>query len=115
MRGEKVIIDKDGKKTVRPLALPEPTTATTAGNEAVPSPGTLLLKHIKKGDWNSYTIIAKGPEIKLLINDKVMTQVTDNQEGVAARDGIIALQMHPGPPMKVQFKNLRIMMLDSKK
>ena len=26
----------------------------------------------------------------------------------AAKDGVIALQMHPGPPMKVQFRNLRI-------
>jgi len=34
---------------------------------------------------------------------------------VAARDGVIALQMHPGPPMKIQFRNLRIKLLDSPK
>ncbi len=115
MRGEKVIIDKDGKKTIRPLALQNSTTATTTGNGTVLSPGAQLLKYIRKGEWNSYTIIAKGAEVTLLINGKVMTQVTDNQEGIAARDGIIALQMHPGPPMRVQFKNLRIKMLDSAK
>lgn len=115
MRGEKVVIEKDGKKTIRPLALQESTPATTAGSGTAPSPGTQLLKYIRKGEWNSYTIVAKGPEVTLLINGKVMTQVTDNQEGIAARDGIIALQMHPGPPMKVQFKNLRIKMLDSTK
>lgn len=112
MRGEKVAIDKDGKKTIHPLALQEATTAVTSGPGSLPSPGVQLLKYIRKGDWNSYTIIAKGPEITLLINGKAMTQVTDNQEGVAARNGVIALQMHPGPPMKVQFRNLRIKMLD---
>ena len=67
---------------------------------------------MKIGDWNSYTIIARGPDITLKINDIVMCQVTDEQAGMAAKDGVIALQMHPGPPMKVQFKNLRIRLLD---
>ena len=67
---------------------------------------------MNKGEWNSYTIIARGPEITLKINDIVMCQVTDQQAGMAAKDGVIALQMHPGPPMKVQFKNLRIKLLD---
>jgi hypothetical protein len=31
---------------------------------------------------------------------------------MACRDGVIALQMHPGPPMKVQFRNLRIKILE---
>jgi hypothetical protein len=65
------------------------------------------------GDWNSYTIIARGPDITLKINDIVMCQVTDQQAGLAAKDGVIALQMHPGPPMKVQFKNIRMRLLDS--
>ena len=34
------------------------------------------------------------------------------REGKAARSGVIALQMHPGPPMKVQMKDLRIKLLD---
>jgi hypothetical protein len=110
MRGEQVVIDKDGKKTVRPL-----TGADSAANQTVSALSASLLKAYRKGEWNTYTIIAKGRDIMLLINGKVMTQVTDNQEGVAARDGIIALQMHPGPPMKVQFRNLRIRMLDPTK
>src|ERR1035437_2101294 len=71
-----------------------------------------LLSQVNKGEWNSYTIIARGPEITLKINDIVMCQVTDQQAGMAAKDGVIALQMHPGPPMKVQFHNLRIKLLD---
>jgi len=37
-----------------------------------------------------------------------MVEVIDRQRGQAARRGIIALQLHPGPPMKVQFRNVRI-------
>jgi hypothetical protein len=93
MRGEKVVITASGKREVTPL----PGTS-----------GAELLKSFKREQWNNYTIIARGPEIKLRINDVLMCQAIDNQEGMAARDGIIALQMHPGPPMKILFRNLRI-------
>jgi len=101
MRGEKVVIDQAGKKITTPLP----------GGQS----GTDLLKVFKKEAWNSYTVIARGPELTLKINGVVMCQAIDNQTGVAARDGIIALQMHPGPPMKVQFRNLRIKMLEPAK
>jgi hypothetical protein len=115
MRGEKVLIDKDGKKTVSPLAVPEKVQELINGSGALDgnlSLSAALLSQVKMGEWNSYTIIARGPEITLKINDIVMCQVTDQQTGIAAKDGVIALQMHPGPPMKVQFKNLRIKLLD---
>jgi hypothetical protein len=114
MRGEKVIINKDGKKTVSPVAVPGKVQELIGGNGAPGGKLSLsasLLSQVKKGDWNSYTIIARGPEITLKINDVIMCQVTDQQTGMAAKDGVIALQMHPGPPMKVQFKNLRIKLL----
>jgi len=98
MRGEKVVIDQAGKKTTIPLP----------GSQS----GADLLKVFKKEAWNSYTVVARGPEITLKINGVVMCQAIDNQDGVAARDGVIALQMHPGPPMKVQFRNLRIKTLE---
>jgi hypothetical protein len=96
MRGQKVVIDKDGKKQVTAIGDPKE-----------------LLKKVRKNDWNSYRILARGGEITLEINGTVMCQAIDQQAGVAARDGVIALQMHPGPPMKVQFRNLRIKRFDA--
>lgn len=104
MRGEKVFIDKDGKKTILPL---DDTPGATVAKLSAE-----LLKKVKKDGWNAYTIRAKGSEITLSINGVKMTQVTDLQDGLAARSGIIALQMHQGPPMKVQFRNLRLKTLD---
>ena len=114
MRGEKVVIDKDGKKTVSPLPVPEQVQklmADAAAGGGKLSLSAALLKQVKMGEWNSYTVIARGPNITLKINDVVMCQVRDQQSGLAAKDGIIALQMHPGPPMKIQFKNIRIKLL----
>ncbi len=91
MRGQRVVVDENGKKQV-----------TSLGDPAE------LIKHIKKEDWNEYCIIARGSEITLAINGVVMSQAVDHEKGKAARDGIIGLQVHPGPPMKIQFKDLRI-------
>jgi hypothetical protein len=95
MRGTKVVIDEDGTKHVTQTADPAE-----------------LQKKIRAEDWNDYVIIARGPEITLKINGVVMSQAIDRDKKHAARNGVIALQMHPGPPMTVQFKNLRIKVLD---
>ncbi|NQU24910.1 MAG: DUF1080 domain-containing protein [Candidatus Nealsonbacteria bacterium] len=94
MRGTKVVIAADGTKQV---------TKVADSNE--------LQKKIKPNEWNEYRVIARGPEITLSINGVVMAQATDRDAKQAARDGVIALQMHPGPPMTVQFKDLRIKIL----
>jgi hypothetical protein len=95
MRGEKAVIDEDGNKTVERLGDPAE-----------------LQKQIKANDWNEYHIVARGPEIVLRINGAVMSQAIDRDRKLACHRGVIALQMHPGPPMKVQFRNLRIKVLD---
>ena len=67
-----------------------------------------LAKVIKKGaDWNEYDIIAQGDHFSQKVNGTPMCELTDN-DTVARKDGIIALQLHAGKPMKVQFRNIRI-------
>jgi hypothetical protein len=95
LRGQRVVIDPDGTKHVTSIGDPDE-----------------LLKHIKPEGWNQYVIIARGPEITLKINGVLMSQAIDRDEKHAAGKGVIALQMHPGPPMTVQFKDLRIKVLD---
>lgn len=94
MRGEDVAIDEEGKKSVTSLGDPSE-----------------LLKAVRMNDWNEYRIVARGPEITLEINGVRMTRVVDRQKDRAASRGLIALQVHPGPPMKIEFKDLRIKML----
>ncbi len=71
-----------------------------------------LAKKLKKDDFNDYEIEANGSKVTLRINGELMCEVDDRDAKNACSKGIIALQMHKGPPMKVEFKKLRIKLLD---
>jgi uncharacterized protein (TIGR03067 family) len=63
---------------------------------------------IKDEDWNDYVVIAKGNHLQHFINDQQTVDVIDEQPAKAAKAGALALQIHTGPPMVVQFKNIRL-------
>ncbi len=89
-RGEKTVIGKDHK----------PKVVERFGDSAE------LAKFIKHRDWNEYDITAVGNRIIEKINGHLMCEVVD-EDTLARKDGIIALQIHAGEPMKVQFRNVR--------
>ena len=60
---------------------------------------------INKDDWNEYHIIVKGNHIQQFINGKATVDVTD-ETAEAAKKGILALQLHAGSPMQIQFKDI---------
>jgi uncharacterized protein (TIGR03067 family) len=91
-RGEKVVWGKDCKKQV----------AGSLGKSEE------LQAAIKKGDWNDYIVIAQGNHLQQFINGKQTVDVVDECESKHALTGILALQLHAGPPFTVQFKDLRI-------
>lgn len=63
---------------------------------------------IKKEDWNDYKIIANGNQFVHIINNRMTCQVIDEDQVRGAKSGILALQLHAGDPMTVQFKDIRI-------
>lgn len=73
---------------------------------------------IKKEDWNDYRIVAVGNRLQQYINGKLTADVTDNHGDKRAMSGILALQLHAGPPMQVSFKNIalkRLKLSDNRK
>jgi hypothetical protein len=60
------------------------------------------------GQWTEYTITCDGPELTLALNGHVTARYTEKDPVRGATEGIIALQLHAGPPMKVWFRNIRI-------
>ena len=70
--------------------------------------GAALQAKIKKNDWNDYRITAVGNRLVHEINGTVMSDVTDNDKKNFRRGGILALQLHAGPPMKVEYRNIRL-------
>ena len=91
-RGEKVLWDRENNKKV----------VEKFGDSAE------LQKAIKPGDWNEYEITAVGYHFVHKINGKTMVDVTDESFEKRQLAGIIALQLHAGEPMTVQFKDLRL-------
>ncbi|MFQ3168548.1 MAG: hypothetical protein ACI8QI_001097 [Limisphaerales bacterium] len=65
-------------------------------------------KAIKKEDWNRYRIVARNFNFTHYINGVKTTQLIDHDKKARRADGLLALQLHAGPPMTVQFKNIRI-------
>jgi Domain of Unknown Function (DUF1080) len=57
-------------------------------------------------DWNDYRVIAQGNRLVQEINGVQTVDVTDSEQDKARKDGILALQLHAGPPMFVQFKDI---------
>jgi hypothetical protein len=90
-RGQRVTYDKAGAK-----------------KEDSIGDGKELGKAIKSEDWNHYKLVAKGNKLSHYINDKLMSEVIDDQEGKAAAEGILAFQIHQGPPMVIKFKNIKL-------
>lgn len=60
---------------------------------------------VKKGDWNTYEITVDGNKIKQVLNGVVTIDFTDKDEKKGAKEGVIALQIHVGPNMQIEFKN----------
>ena len=63
---------------------------------------------IKSNDWNAVHIIVKGNRMQHFINGNLMSDVTDNDLNYQRKDGFLGVQVHVGPPMKIEYKNMRI-------
>ena len=91
-RGQKVVLDKDGKKEV----------VGSVGNASE------IEASSKKGDWNDYVVIAQGNHLQQFVNGKQTIDVVDEDAAKRALNGVLALQLHAGSPMMVQFRNIRL-------
>jgi hypothetical protein len=67
---------------------------------------------IKSGDWNELHIIARGNTIIHLLNGRVMSIVVDEDPVGRRFDGLIGVQVHQGPPMKIEYRNFLLKNLD---
>ncbi len=95
LRGQKTII-KAGAAAKKPVV----EVAGEVGNSEE------IQASIKSEDWNEYKIVAQGNHLQHFINGKQTVDVTDEDSANAAKDGLLALQIHQGPPMVVQYKDI---------
>jgi Domain of Unknown Function (DUF1080) len=67
-----------------------------------------LKTHIKSEDWNKIRIVAKGNRLQHYVNDVLMSDVTDNDKVNGKASGMLGVQVHVGPPMQVQYRNIML-------
>ncbi len=72
-------------------------------------PDPELDKFLKFGEWNNMKIRVKGELVETWLNGQKMIELRDEKIGEAK--GIIALQIHSGGGIKVQWRNLNILNL----
>lgn len=86
-RGQQVVVDAVGKKSV----------VGKVGNDA----------NLVGTEWNVLRIVAVGNRLIHQVNGVTTSDITDNHPKKLTR-GILALQLHTGPPMRAEFRNLRL-------
>jgi hypothetical protein len=93
--------------------------APAAGAPAQPAPpaplrgqigqladGEALRGIIKVNDWNQLHIIARGTTLMHLLNGHVTAVFVDDDQANRSMKGLLGVQIHTGPPMKIEFRNI---------
>jgi len=66
---------------------------------------------IKTDDWNALHLIARGNMLIQVLNGHVMSMLIDDDTEGRRLDGLIAIQVHRGPVMKIEVRDIRIRQL----
>lgn len=88
-RGQKVRMDTNGMRRV----------IGSVGD------ATELLAAVRTNDWNDYHVTARAGAVTLSINGRTMSEL-DDQDPRRPQRGWLAVQVHTGPPMRVEFKDI---------
>lgn len=89
-RGQSVIL-KPGSK---------PEIARVLGDRAE------LQKKVLKEDWNQVHLIAKGNHLQHFTNGVLMAEVVDDDPEKRRLKGLLGVQVHVGPPMKIEYRRI---------
>jgi 3-keto-disaccharide hydrolase len=61
---------------------------------------------VHKERWNQYRLLVKGHDAQHFINGILMSEVHDHDETNRMKRGLIGVQVHVGPPMKIEFRDI---------
>ena len=115
-RGRTILAWPGQKVLLEPVkSHPDSLQAHIKNNQWIPSIemeslGNLdsLKAHIKNEDWNEVYLIVKGNRLKHYINGILMSDVTDEDTANRKFKGLLGVQVHVGPPMKIEYRNFRL-------
>ncbi|MFS4482752.1 DUF1080 domain-containing protein [Hyunsoonleella sp. 2307UL5-6] len=65
-----------------------------------------LKSKVKPNDWNKVHLIVKDNKMQHFVNGVLFSEVTDLDENNRSKKGYIGVQVHVGPPMKIEYRNV---------
>jgi hypothetical protein len=109
-RGEKVIINSQPNSDHLGSLKANVENNCWQSREVLASLGDsdVLKNKIKSEDWNEAHLIIKGNRLQHYINGILMSDVIDNDTINRKSKGYLGVQVHVGPPMKVEYRNIRL-------
>jgi uncharacterized protein (TIGR03067 family) len=110
-RGRGILAQRGQKAVVKPGDGKRPRIEVTGSL----GPSDDIQAKIRHEDWNDYVVIARGNHLQHFINGVQTVDVVDEDTAHAAKSGVLAFQIHAGPPMTVQFRDIRLKELGAKK
>lgn len=90
-RGEFVQLANDGGGSKQPL-----------GDSGLELPG------LREGQWIKLEVQGIGPLLRISLDGVPTSLLIDEDPARLSGRGLLALQLHAGPPMRVEFRNLRL-------
>lgn len=109
-RGEKVIINSQANPEKEGSLRANVQKNCWQSREVIGSLGESddLKSKIKHEDWNEVHLVIKGNRLQHYVNGVLMSDVIDEDEVNRKSSGHLGVQVHVGPPMKVEYRNIRI-------
>jgi len=69
---------------------------------------------VMRGEWMDLTLVIEGKLLRHYVNGVQTAEIVDDDDANRAASGVLALQVHAGEPMMVQFKEIRLKASDTK-
>ena len=67
-----------------------------------------LQSFVNKEDWNHYHLITRGNTLIHVLNGHVLSVLIDDDAKNRRLEGLLGVQVHVGPPMKIEYRNIRL-------
>ena len=93
LRGQKTVVEANQAATVV---------------ERFAAPGDMQAFIRKQDGWNQVRIVARGNHIQQWFNGRLFAELVDKDTAAGQRRGMIGVQVHVGPPMRVEYRNIRL-------
>jgi hypothetical protein len=100
---QKVRLSPEAGKPGEPKAKIDVLGATASEAERA-----ALTAAVARGEWMDLTLVVEGRLLRHSVNGVATAEVLDDDDANRATSGVLALQVHAGEPMMVQFKEIRL-------